>query len=343
MNIVELKKAIKNLSYFDRKELLSALEHSSQQPSALSNDLEEARFSKGIYCPHCGCTENIAKYGKTAKGAQRYLCRNCGKTFSSTSDSVLQGTHKSLVVWEQYIECMLDGLSLKKTSEKCGICQRTAFNWRHKILDAISMKKERETKLSGVIEADETFFRISYKGIRKLSSITIRKAHRRGMRATKRGLSRYQVCVPCAIDRTDSVLSKVCNLGKISSRNLDNFYRGKVEEGAIFCTDSEKSYIKFTERHEYKHIQIASGKHKSGIYHINHVNAYHNNMKTFLRGFRGVSTKYLNNYLALAQCIKMGIGEFFRIVASEIYNVRCAEISARASVPVMVEIEKEEI
>jgi len=305
MNILELKKAIKNLSYSDRREILAMLEQASSSTEIVSS-LEEAKFADGIYCPSCGCAEDIIKFGKK-NGTQRYRCKNCGRIFNAMARTVFEGTKKSLIVWEKYIECMLDGLSLRKTARACSISVRTAFMWRHKILDALSQKHERETRLRGVIEADETFFRISYKGSRHLPAG--RRPHKRGMKASQRGLSRQQVCVPCAMDRADSVLSKVCNLGKICTDDLVAFYREKVESGAIFCTDSESSYKKFAELNEYKLHQIPSGKHKNGIYHINHVNAYHSRMKMFISNFRGVATKYLNNYIVWNNCIKMGIQE----------------------------------
>lgn len=332
MNLVELKKAINSLSYADKRELLEALERSAQSHS-ISNELEEQRFAKGIYCPHCGCVENIQKFGKS-NSKQRYRCKDCGKTFSATSESLLSGTQKSLSTWERYIECMLDGLSIRKSAEECGISARTAFTWRHKILDALSKKAEKETRLSGVIEADETFFRVSYKGSRHLPEG--RKAHHRGTKASKRGLSRQQVCVPCAIDRSNSVLSKICNLGKISTRELTAFYEGKVECGSIFCTDSEKSYQGFTSSKEYKLVQIESGKHRKGIYHINHINAYHNNLKQFIYRFRGVATKYLNNYLVWNNCLKMGVGEVLSAVVKEVYTIHSSLIGERSAVPTLL-------
>ena len=331
MNLVELKKAINSLSYADKRELLEALERSAQSHS-ISNEIEEQRFSKGIYCPHCGCVENIQKFGKS-NFKQRYRCKDCGKTFSATSESVLSGTHKSLSIWEKYIECMLDGLSIRKSAEECGISLQTSFVWRHKILDALSKKVEKETSLKGVIEADETFFRVSYKGRKKNMP---RPSYHRGTKASKRGLSRQQVCVPCAIDRSNSVLSKICNLGKISTRELTAFYEGKVEVGAIFCTDSERSYKGFTSSKEYKLVQIESGKHKKGIYHINHINACHNNLKQFIYRFRGVATKYLNNYLVWNNCIKMGVGEVLSAVVKEVYTVHSRLIGERSAVPVLI-------
>ena len=147
MNLVELKKAINFLSYTDKRELLEALERSAQNHS-ISNELEEQRFSKGIYCPHCGCVENAQKFGKS-NSKQRYRCKDCGRTFSATSESILSGTHKSLSTWERYIECMLDGLSIRKSAEECGISLQTSFVWRHKILDALSKRGGKGNFLEG--------------------------------------------------------------------------------------------------------------------------------------------------------------------------------------------------
>lgn len=36
---------------------------------------------------------------------------------------------------------------------------------------------------------------------------------------------------------------------------------------------------------------------KKSIYHIQHVNAYHAQLKKFMQRFQGVATKYLDNYL----------------------------------------------
>ena len=44
-------------------------------------------------------------------------------------------------------------------------------------------------------------------------------------------------------------------------------------------------------------VQLKTGRTKKGIYNIQHINSYHSELKRFLYQFKGVSTKYLNNYL----------------------------------------------
>ncbi len=47
-------------------------------------------------------------------------------------------------------------------------------------------------------------------------------SYHRKIEASKRCLSRQQVFVPCAIDRSNSLLVKICNLGKIPTLELTN-------------------------------------------------------------------------------------------------------------------------
>jgi len=164
--------------------------------------------------------------------------------------------------------------------------------WRHKILDSLRLSNKIE--LSGVIEADETFFRVSYKGSKPVD----RCSRRRGGECSKRGLSREQVCVPCAIEReTKSSIAIIGGLGKTSQKFIEKVFAGKIKEKSILCTDKEKSYIKFSKSHELEHIRFESVKSKKHIYHIQHINSYHSRLKRFMEIFKGVSTKHLNNYL----------------------------------------------
>lgn len=113
------------------------------------------RFANGRVCPLCGCI-HVVRNGHRKDGTQRYVCKDCGKSFVIATNSIVSGTRKDLSVWEQYIDCMMNGLSIRKTAVACGIHRNTAFLWRHKILDALQNMADDVT-LDGIIEADETF------------------------------------------------------------------------------------------------------------------------------------------------------------------------------------------
>ena len=120
------------------------------------------------------------------------------KSFIPRSCSITSGTRKDLSVWAQYLKCMSDKKTLKETAEECSISVTSAFCWRHKILDALKEVTDRVC-LDGIVEADETFFNVSYKGNHKKSRQfkMPRKAHKRGNAIHRKGLSSEKVCALC--------------------------------------------------------------------------------------------------------------------------------------------------
>src|SRR4051812_9348560 len=100
------------------------------------------------------------------------------------------------------------------SAERCGVAVSTAFRWRHRFLTAPAASPI----LTGIVEADETFVLLSYKGSRAWeraeqglpgAEAPDRAARGRGGKATKRGLSHEQVPILVAADRSGAVVSAV--------------------------------------------------------------------------------------------------------------------------------------
>ena len=113
---------------------------------------------------------------------------------------------------------------------------------------------------------------------------------------------------------------KISNLGRITIDSLNRLFENRIEIESIICSDSNSAYRKFSEGIGCKHIEIESGKHKNGIYHINHINSYHSKLKTFLRKFNGVATKYLNNYIVWVDNMIDEIEELMNIICKQRYR-----------------------
>lgn len=113
-------------------------------------------------CPHCA-SPAFVRFG-TSGGTQRYRCKACHKTFTAltgTPVARLRGKEQLLANGE----CMAEGLSVRKTAVRLNMSIRKAFRWRHKFLALLS--PQRPSGMTGVVEADETFFDLSFKGQRK--------------------------------------------------------------------------------------------------------------------------------------------------------------------------------
>ena len=262
------------------------------------NFIESNRFSEGFICPRCK-SKNVVKNGKKNE-KQRYFCKECKRNFMDTTTSIAYKSKFGISVWSQYIDCMLVGMSLRQAAKRCGIHHKTAFYWRHKILESLKTHLNK-VKLSGIIEADETFILKSYKGNHKKSKTFVmpRKAKKRGTSARKRGLSSEQVCVSCMIDRNGNISSKIAGAGRITTNQLHGVVEGiSITSGSTLVTDKASAYVKFAEAYKLDLIALKSGyEYVRGIYHIQHVNSFHSQLKKFFRGFNGISTKHLQAYL----------------------------------------------
>ena len=298
----ELKDVItsyNSLSFSDRIVFYTTISNGIPLTDDIQSFLIETRLD-GNSCIYCNGM-HVVKNGKRRDGTQRYLCRDCHRSFIASSDSITSRTRKSVFVWATYLKCMLEQKTLKKTSEECRISMSTAFTWRHKILDTLSELTER-TYLTGIVEADETFFNVSYKGNHERSRhfSMPRKAHKRGNDIRVKGLSAEKVCVPCAVSDTGISYSKPGKLGKISSECINRVLGKKIAPHATLCTDKERAYLDFACTNDLKLIQMDTDCRttlKDGrTYDIQRINAYHSRLKTFIRGFHGVSTKHLGNY-----------------------------------------------
>lgn len=335
---------IRQLPIVERVRLHSMLKEPQEKTPSFEEYLTEQRFSNGRVCPICGGT-HVQRNGRRKNGTQKFICKDCGKTFSIGKNTIFNGTRKDMSVWMEYLECMAEGLSIPKSAERCGISERTSFTWRHKILDAIG-ESQSGIELSGIVEADETFVPVSYKGNRtKFCDGSVERRQRtRGGENHKRGLSDELVCIPCAVDRNGNALSRVAKLGKCSAEAVGKVFDGHIDKKSTLCTDEEASYRKFSRGNGNALVQIKGGKKSiKGIYHIQHLNAFHSKLKLFLAGFKGVSSKYLNNYLTwnstvehMAGTIKEKVTAMLRHIVSAIFEETCLALPQRPCLPVLV-------
>ena len=95
----------------------------------------------------------------------------------------------------------------------------------------------KDADLAGIIEADETFLPVSYKGdaAHFTNDKTERKALKRGGESHTRGLSKELVCIPCAVDRKGNAVGKVAKLGKCSAEAIDKSIGEYISPDDTLC------------------------------------------------------------------------------------------------------------
>ena len=282
----------KSLELVERQEIVNELTLLISSPSENAfNILGSSNAKKSTCCPNCK-GNNIRANGKY-KAVQRYYCKDCSKYFRDTTGKVLFGLKKP-ELFSKYLYYMLMGYSIKKCAEQTGVCIQTSFDWRHKVLNAF--EQACPEGFEGIVESDDIFFLESSKGSRELE----RKPRKRGSKATKRGISNEQIAVVVTCDRTDNKELRVATRGRVSKNDLEKVFAGKLDNIETLCTDTHRSYTAFTKSHNIDHqkFNVSKGQRvKDKVYHVQNVNNTAARLRTWMRPFNGVATKYLQNYM----------------------------------------------
>lgn len=244
-------------------------------------------------CPHCGHGRYV-RFGKD-KGAQRYKCKGCSRSFTEYTGTWMAGLHKKDKV-DAYLALMVEEKSLDKIKEALAINKKTAFDWRHKILS--SLAETDNDDFTGITESDETFFLDSRKGSREME----RKPRKRGGSSSKRGVNDAHVAVIVTRDRRSALDISVATMGRIRKSDIERALGGRIKKGkAVLCSDAHVSYKGFAIDNQLEHHPLKGAikqRVKQGVYHIQHVNSTHNRVKKWIDGrFWGVATKYLQGYM----------------------------------------------
>ncbi|WP_051542266.1 IS1/IS1595 family N-terminal zinc-binding domain-containing protein [Clostridium lundense] len=221
----------------------------------------EVKSTSERQCPHCKST-NIVKNGKY-DNKQRYICKDCKKSFSDYTKSIISYTKKSIKQWVQYLKCMVLGYSLRESAAIVHLNLSTSFFWRHRILDAIR----------------------SFIGNCFLDKIA----------ENHRALSHFLNEVEC--NKFNN-----CIISQKSLNNLSNTYDGNAKNKKYYVSKINNiiSNLNYKDRFHNKKIEakvIRKNLYNTYISYTNSNKSFRNRLRSWLKRFNGVDHKYFHNYL----------------------------------------------
>jgi hypothetical protein len=164
----------------------------------------------------------------------------------------------------------------------------------------LSPAHNKSKNMVGIVEADETFFTEYFKGSR----------HIEHCKAKKRGKSKKNIGerVPVLIVRDRSGTEADFVFTQISKEKIHDALRPiRGGEEIILCTDGNGIYKSFAKAERIPHKRIVGLSNTyvvDKIFHIQNLNAYISRLKTWMRRFNGVATRYLENYLGWRRMIE---------------------------------------
>lgn len=249
--------------------------------------LFKLRWPSGFVCPNCK--------GKEYKILREtlYWCPECKYQASVTAGTIFHDTRTSLRTWFiaiWWVATQKYGTSAEGLQQILGLgSYRTAWTWLHKIRKA--MVRADRTKLSGIVEVDETYI-----GGEEHSG------------SSGRGTGN-KVLVAIAVELQEFGNEKKQGLRKIgrvrlsviqdaSGESLSAFVSENIEKDSEIITDGWAGYS-FVKNSGYKHTVFVQSKKKEAENPLPHVHLVISLLKRWLLGTHqgAVSDKHMQSYL----------------------------------------------
>jgi transposase-like protein len=261
-------------------------------PVAAAEYLESVRWPDGVVCPKCDEAERepYLLKGKSLKGRRVWKCRACRKQFTVMVGTIFESSHVPLNKWLAafYLLCTSKkGMSAHQLHRMLGVTYKTAWFMFHRIREAMK-EPEFAGKLSGVVEADETY--IGGKRKNKHGKET------RGRPPQKDGL-KTKAPVLSLVERGGRVRSQ--RVANVTARELGRVIEEEVDLNARLMTDELRSYERIGSMlADHRSISHGRGEYAVGDVHVNTVEGYFSILKRGINGiYHHVSRTHLHRYL----------------------------------------------
>ncbi|MBQ1910441.1 MAG: IS1595 family transposase [Erysipelotrichaceae bacterium] len=244
-------------------------------------------------CVHCK-SHKIICYGHSKKGRQRYLCKDCCRTFTMVSKSFFKNTRISYDQWLKLMECEMIGSSLKETSYQTHLSVTSCFYLRHKLYKAL--EEAQAEKLKKDVQLDTTFLEISFKGMKNTPK-PIKGSRKNPKSESFPHMKDPQVCISTAADEKGGILFLISGYGGESSAKYQ-LHIDRYDQRCRIISDGSSSIRKFCKDNHFRCIALTEGYHKTKDgKHISDVNSLHSDLKDLIRKKRNVSIRHLQGYL----------------------------------------------
>jgi transposase-like protein len=248
--------------------------------------LEDLRWPNGAECPHCGTIGN--HYQITGKATSNqparkglWKCHKCRKQFSVTVGTIFEKSHLPLHKWLSaiYLLCSSKkGMSANQLRRGLEITYKSAWFMAHRIRHAIADLSK--LKLTGIVEADETYVGGKAKGSGLRGRTTKKKAP-----------------VFSLVERNGNVRSQ--HIERVTGLNLKSIIRENVDKSAIIMSDDYHAYHGLKKEFaDHKIIRHSSKQYVNGDIHTNTIEGYFSILKRGIIGvYHHVGKQHLHRYL----------------------------------------------
>jgi len=233
------------------------------------------RYGSDIFtCQGCGVIDS--KFYKL-KGRRVYSCVNCRYQVHPTAGTIFHKSETSLVKWMYALylfSVSKNGVSAMELQRHLKVTYKCAYRIGSKIRD---LMEQNQDKLSGIVEADETYIGGTRKRWQQQSHLANKTAvigitERKGRAKAVVGFADATTALP-----------------------MINSY---VEQGSIINTDESKIYARVKRNFEHQYVNHSAKQYVRGETHTNSIEGFWGQMKRSIDGtYHSVSPQQLQTYV----------------------------------------------
>lgn len=224
-----------------------------KDPDNCLNFMVKIRWQGNVICPRCG-----SPYVSFLQTRRLWKCLKCKKQFSAKVGTIFEDSPLGLDKWLAALWIVVNaknGVSSYEIARSLGVSQKTAWFMDHRI--RMLMQTKTFEKLSGQVEADETFIGGLAKNMHK---------DRRERVITGTG-GKDKTAVLGLIQRNGEVRTQV--ISDTKKKTIQPIVRENVEKGSQIFTDTNPSYNGLAQDYTHETVDHAKQYVKDGYIHTN--------------------------------------------------------------------------
>jgi transposase-like protein len=256
--------------------------------------LQQVRWRDGVECPRCRSDRTVknGSYG----AFQRYLCKNCDRTFNDKTGTIFAHSKVALRKWLFSIYAFLRfNTSLRQLQREIGVTYKTIHRRVERFTRALDAP---QLDLVGPVEIDEVYVSAGLKGRER-----DQESRSRGL--STRGRGSYEGDKPPVFTIVDRGTGQryVVPAKSADESTVRLLLADHEEESLTVYTDGFRAYDPLEDDDEFtrEYVVHGDGEYADGDVHVNTCESHASLARRWLSPHRGVSKDKLTQYLRAFQ------------------------------------------
>ncbi|MFC6874965.1 IS1595 family transposase [Halobellus marinus] len=259
-----------------------------------ANLLAQVRWRDGVYCPRCR-GESVIRYG-SYRVFQRYLCKDCDRTFNDQTGTIFEHSSVALRKWFLAVYTYIRfNTSLRQLDVKIDVSYKTIYRRVQRFLRALDAPR---LQLEGPIEIDELYVKAGLKGRER-----DQPSRSRGLSTRGRGTyAEDKLPVFVLADRGSGERHVIPTKAATESR-IRLLLADRQQESLTVYTDGFRAYDPLDEDNAFtrEYVVHGDGEYVDGDVHVNTCESHASLARRWLSPHRGVSKDRLTPYIRAFQ------------------------------------------